>query len=100
MGKTVIVSAARTPFGKFGGALKEVKAAELGGIAIKEAIKRAAISESEAEGAVMGMVVQAGAGQIPHGRLQDMPGFRGPFRLKPLIRSVHQGSGPLPSVIK
>ncbi|MCA1213653.1 MULTISPECIES: acetyl-CoA C-acetyltransferase [Bacillus amyloliquefaciens group] len=65
MGKTVIVSAARTPFGKFGGALKEVKAAELGGIAIKEAIKRAAISESEAEGAVMGMVVQAGAGQIP-----------------------------------
>ncbi|MFT3654085.1 Acetyl-CoA acetyltransferase [Bacillus sp. B01(2024)] len=65
MGKTVIVSAARTPFGKFGGALKEVKAAELGGIAIKEAIKRAGISESEAEGAVMGMVVQAGAGQIP-----------------------------------
>ncbi|MED0771941.1 acetyl-CoA C-acetyltransferase [Bacillus siamensis] len=65
MGKTVIVSAARTPFGKFGGALKEVKAAELGGIAIKEAIKRAGIGESEAEGAVMGMVVQAGAGQIP-----------------------------------
>lgn len=65
MGKTVIVSAARTPFGKFGGALKEVKAAELGGIAIKEAMKRAGVSTEEAEGAVMGMVVQAGAGQIP-----------------------------------
>lgn len=36
MTKTVIVSAARTPFGKFGGALKELKAAELGGLPLRK----------------------------------------------------------------
>ena len=39
MSKTVILSAARTPVGKFGGSLKDVKATELGGIAIKERLK-------------------------------------------------------------
>ncbi|MCY8447142.1 acetyl-CoA C-acyltransferase, partial [Bacillus spizizenii] len=76
MRKTVIVSAARTPFGKFGGALKEVKAAELGGIAMKEALHRAGVSGDEVEGTVMGMVVQAGSGQIPSrqaARLAGMP---------------------------
>ncbi len=76
MRKTVIVSAARTPFGKFGGALKEVKAAELGGIAMKEALHRAEVSGDEVEGIVMGMVVQAGSGQIPSrqaARLAGMP---------------------------
>lgn len=60
MRKTVIVSAARTPFGKFGGVLKEVKAAELGGIVMKEALQRAGVSGDDVEGNVMGMVVQAG----------------------------------------
>ncbi|MGF7532668.1 acetyl-CoA C-acetyltransferase [Bacillus mexicanus] len=76
MRKTVIVSAARTPFGKFGGVLKEVKAAELGGIAMKEALHRAEVSGDEVEGIVMGMVVQAGSGQIPSrqaARLAGMP---------------------------
>ena len=41
MSKTVILSAARTPVGKFGGSLKDVKATELGGIAIKAALERA-----------------------------------------------------------
>lgn len=58
MRKTVIVSAARTPFGKFGGVLKEVKAAELGGIVMKEALQRAGVSGDDVEGNVMGMVVQ------------------------------------------
>ncbi|MCG8397788.1 acetyl-CoA C-acetyltransferase [Bacillus atrophaeus] len=76
MTKTVIVSAARTPFGKFGGALKELKAAELGGFAIKEALNRAGINGSQADEVIMGMVVQAGAGQIPSrqaARLAEVP---------------------------
>ncbi|NJI51109.1 acetyl-CoA C-acetyltransferase [Bacillus subtilis] len=76
MRKTVIVSAARTPFGKFGGVLKEVKAAELGGIVMKEALQRAGVSGDDVEGNVMGMVVQAGSGQIPSrqaARLAGMP---------------------------
>ncbi|MGM0859423.1 MAG: acetyl-CoA C-acetyltransferase [Bacillota bacterium] len=76
MTKTVIVSAARTPFGKFGGALKELKAAELGGFAIKEALNRAEINGSQADEVIMGMVVQAGAGQIPSrqaARLAEVP---------------------------
>lgn len=76
MRKTVIVSAARTPFGKFGGVLKEVKAAELGGIVMKEALQQAGVSGDDVEGNVMGMVVQAGSGQIPSrqaARLAGMP---------------------------
>jgi len=63
--KTVIVGAARTPFGKFGGALKEVPAVELGAIAIREALQRAGVSGDQVDEVIMGMVVQAGAGQVP-----------------------------------
>lgn len=63
--KTVIVGAARTPFGKFGGALKALSAVELGSIAIKEAVERAGISGDQVDEVIMGMVVQAGAGQVP-----------------------------------
>jgi acetyl-CoA C-acetyltransferase len=65
MTKTVIVSAARTPFGKFGGALKDLQAVELGGIAIREAVTRAGVDRDQIDEVIMGMVVQAGAGQIP-----------------------------------
>lgn len=65
MGKTVIVSAARTPFGKFGGALKDLQAVDLGAIVIKEAVERAGIKGEQVDEVIMGMVVQAGAGQIP-----------------------------------
>ncbi|MGE4540674.1 MAG: acetyl-CoA C-acetyltransferase [Bacteroidales bacterium] len=61
----VIASAARTPFGKFGGAFKSIKAVELGGLAIKEALKRAGISGEQVDEVIMGMVVPAGTGQIP-----------------------------------
>lgn len=63
--KTVIISAARTPFAKLGGGLKSLTAADLGGIAIREAINRAKISNDEVEEVIMGMVLQGGAGQIP-----------------------------------
>lgn len=65
MGKTVIISAARTPFGKFGGALTPVSAVELGGIAIKGALERAGVAPEIVEEVLMGMVLQGGAGQIP-----------------------------------
>lgn len=65
MRETVIVAAARTPFGKFGGALKGLQAVDLGGIAIKETIRRAGISGSQVDLAIIGQVLQAGCGQIP-----------------------------------
>ncbi|MFO7173125.1 MAG: acetyl-CoA C-acetyltransferase [Bacillota bacterium] len=63
----VIVSAARTPFGSFGGSLRDVPAVELGAIAIREALRRAGLTgrEDQVDQVLMGMVVQAGAGQIP-----------------------------------
>ena len=63
--RTVILSAARTPVGKFGGALKDVKATELGGIAIGAALERANVAASEIEEVVFGTVIQGGQGQIP-----------------------------------
>lgn len=65
MREAVIVSAVRTPFGSFGGGLKDFSATDLGGIAIKEVVRRAGIEGSQVDYAYMGMVVQAGAGQIP-----------------------------------
>jgi acetyl-CoA C-acetyltransferase len=63
--EAVIVSAARTPTGKFQGALKGFTAPELGAIAIKEAIKRAGLDPAKVDEVIMGCVVQAGIGQAP-----------------------------------
>lgn len=63
--ETVIVSAARTPFARFGGGLRDFKATDLGGIVIAEAVKRAGIDGAQVENVVMGMVLQGGAQQIP-----------------------------------
>lgn len=63
--KTVIVGAARTPIGKLGGSLRDIPAVDLGAIAIKEALNRASLAGDQVEEVIMGMVVQAGAGQIP-----------------------------------
>ncbi|GAQ16788.1 acetyl-CoA acetyltransferase [Oceanobacillus picturae] len=65
MRKSVIVSGARTPFGKFGGALKEFTASQLGGKAIKAALERAGMEGSEIDEVIMGTVLQGGQGQIP-----------------------------------
>lgn len=73
MGEAVIVSAARTPFGKYGGALKQLSAVELGGLAIREALTRAGIAGKQVDEVIMGMVVPAGAGQIP-GRQASIKG--------------------------
>ena len=63
MREVVIVSAVRTAIGSFGGSLKDVPAAELGSIVIKEAVNRAKIKPELVEEVVMGNVIQAGQGQ-------------------------------------
>jgi len=63
--EAVIISAARTPTGKFQGLLKGFSATELGAIAIKEAVKRAGIDPALVDEVIMGCVVQAGLGQAP-----------------------------------
>lgn len=65
MKEVVIVSAARTPFGKFGGGLKPLKASDLGGLAIQEALKRAKITGEQVDEVVFGTVIAAGQGQVP-----------------------------------
>jgi acetyl-CoA C-acetyltransferase len=66
-GETFIVSAARTPIGKFGGALSNVPATTLGGVAIRAAVERAGLDPTTArlDDVLMGQVLQAGAGQAP-----------------------------------
>jgi acetyl-CoA C-acetyltransferase len=61
---SVIVAGARTPFGKFGGAFKDVPAKSLGAHAIRAALDRAGVKGSDVDYVIMGQVLQAGAGQI------------------------------------
>ncbi len=63
--RSVIVSAVRTPFGKLGGGLSGFQATELGSVAIKAALERVGIEPDEPEYAIMGQVLQGGAGQAP-----------------------------------
>ena len=58
----LILSACRTPIGSFGGALKDLSAADLGAIVIREAIARAGVDAAEIGDVIMGCVLQAGAG--------------------------------------
>ena len=65
MACAVIVSAVRTPFGKLGGALKDYEAPQLGAIAIRAALDRSGVPDSDVEYVTMGQVLQGGAGQAP-----------------------------------
>jgi acetyl-CoA C-acetyltransferase len=64
MAGSVIVAGARTPIGRLLGGLKDLSAADLGGIAIKGALEKAEVSPDQVEYVIMGHVIQAGAGQI------------------------------------
>jgi acetyl-CoA C-acetyltransferase len=75
MAKTVILSTARTPFGKMGGGLASLDATELGGTAITEALERAEVKPDQVEGVVYGQVLQAGQGQIPSRQAQIKAGI-------------------------
>ncbi|MGF1472577.1 MAG: acetyl-CoA C-acetyltransferase [Rubrobacteraceae bacterium] len=79
MERTVILGAARTPFGKFGGALSALAAPELGGVAIREAVDRSGVEDDEIQHSIFGVVVQAGIGQIPSRQANFHAGL--PFRL-------------------
>ena len=70
MARTVILSSARTPFGKMGGALSSVNAAELGGVAIAGALERAGVAPDQVQQVSYGQVIQAGQGQIPSRQAQ------------------------------
>ncbi|HLO36659.1 MAG TPA: acetyl-CoA C-acyltransferase, partial [Candidatus Deferrimicrobium sp.] len=65
MNDVLILSAARTPIGKFGGGLSTVPATQLGATAIRAAVARAGISPDRVDEVFMGQVIQAGAGQAP-----------------------------------
>jgi len=65
LNEAVIISAARTPVGKFLGSLKGFSATDLGAIAVRESVKRAGVKPEEVDEVIMGCVIQAGLGQAP-----------------------------------
>jgi acetyl-CoA C-acetyltransferase len=65
MSDVFILSAARTPIGKFGGGLSTTPATQLGAIAIRAAVERAGVAPERVDEAIMGQVIQGGAGQAP-----------------------------------
>jgi acetyl-CoA C-acetyltransferase len=75
MPKTVILSTARTPFAKMGGALSSLAAPELAGNAIDGALERADVAPEQIESVVYGQVLQAGQGQIPSRQAQIAGGI-------------------------
>src|SRR5260221_4172583 len=64
MTSSVIAAGARTPIGKLSGLLTGFRAADLGGVAIAEALRRAGIQGDDVDYVVMGHVLQAGQGQV------------------------------------
>jgi acetyl-CoA C-acetyltransferase len=63
--EAVIISAARTPTGKFQGALKNFSATDLGALVVRESVRRAGVAPEDVDEVIMGNVVQAGVGQNP-----------------------------------
>lgn len=75
MQKVFILSAVRTPIGKFGGVLKNKTAVELGATVIKSLLKRSEISAEEIDEIYMGNVIQAGVGQNPARQAARLAGY-------------------------
>src|ERR687894_2986856 len=75
MPKTVILGAARTPFGKMGGGLAALDATDLGGKAIAAALERAEVGPDQVQQVVFGQVLQAAQGQIPSRQAQIKGGI-------------------------
>lgn len=63
--EVVIASAVRTPFGKYGGGLSSLNAVQMGEVVIREAVQRSRLDPTHVDYVLMGMVIQAGAGQVP-----------------------------------
>ena len=75
MQQAVIVSALRTPVGSFGKSLASVPAVDLGVLVLKETLKRMQLDPGQIDEVILGNVLQAGLGQIPHVKWRFMPGF-------------------------
>lgn len=80
MGKTVILSGVRTPFGKMGGSLSSFTASDLGGLVIKEALSRADVEAEKVDEVIFGTVLQGGQGQIPSRQAAQKAGL--PWNVK------------------
>jgi acetyl-CoA C-acetyltransferase len=65
MAHALIIDATRTPWGKFGGALRDYSAAELAGLLIRELVARNRLDGDDVDNVILGQVLQAGAGQLP-----------------------------------
>ena len=65
LNEAVIISAARTPVGKFLGSLKNFTAPQLGAMVVRESVKRAGVKPEDVDEVIMGCVIQAGLGQNP-----------------------------------
>jgi acetyl-CoA C-acetyltransferase len=65
MSEAVILSACRTPIGKFRGSLSSVSATDLGACVVREAVARAGVTPAEVDEVILGMVLPAGTGQAP-----------------------------------
>jgi len=87
----VIVSAARTPIGKFLGGLSTLSAPELGAVAIKAALERAGLPAAEVQEVIMGNVIQGGVGQAPARQAQLKAGI--PASVSALTVNKVCGSG-------
>jgi len=75
MPQTVILSTARTPFAKMGGALASLEATDLGGEAISAALERSGVEPGQVEAVSFGQVLQAGQGQVPSRQAQIKGGI-------------------------
>ncbi|MCL5731415.1 MAG: acetyl-CoA C-acetyltransferase [Candidatus Thermoplasmatota archaeon] len=75
MPNSYVISAVRTPIGKFGRSLSKIKAVELGAAAIRGAVEKANIDPAAVEEVIFGNVIQAGNGQNPAGQAATMAGL-------------------------
>src|ERR1043165_9682144 len=75
MPSTVILSSARTPFGKMGGTLSSLDATDLGGHVISAALERSQVDPEQVDQVTFGQVLQAGQGQIPSRQAQIKGGI-------------------------
>ncbi|MBM7867729.1 acetyl-CoA C-acetyltransferase [Heliobacterium gestii] len=75
MREVVVVSAVRTPFGKFGGALSSLKSVEVGAAAIEGSLRQCGLEPESVEYVTMGQVLQGGAGQIPSRQAARLAGI-------------------------
>lgn len=91
MGNAVIVAAARTAIGKFGGSLAKIPAPELGAIVIGEVLKRAGVKPEQVDEVIMGQVLTAGAGQNPARQAMIKAGL--PVAVPAMTINVVCGSG-------